>query len=95
MEKDFIADGYTGALQILDKGVNKPFKQHVQDTAIMWTIANQDTAKPTRVNMARWIEQAWNRITATNITNTWNSVGLPSYNVGDGAEVQRGWKTAL
>ena len=28
-EVDFIAGGYTGALQILDKGVNKPFKQHV------------------------------------------------------------------
>ena len=26
-EVDFIAGGYTGALQILDKGVNKPFKQ--------------------------------------------------------------------
>ena len=36
--------------------------------------------------MLRWIEQAWSRITAESITNTWNLVGLHSYNAG-GADV--------
>ena len=27
-EVEFIPGGYTGALQVLDKGVNKPFKNH-------------------------------------------------------------------
>jgi len=57
-EVDFIAGGYTGALQTLDKGVNKPIKQHVQDAALTWAIANQDIVKPSRVDVLRWIEQA-------------------------------------
>ena len=54
---DFVAGGYTGVLQILDKGVKKPFKQHIWDAALTWAIANHDIAKPTRVDMLRWIEQ--------------------------------------
>ena len=53
---DFIAGGYR-ALQTLDKGVNKPLKEHIQDTSLTWAIANQDTAKPTSIDMSRRIEQ--------------------------------------
>jgi len=40
---DFVAGGYTGALQILDKRVNRPFKQYIQDAALAWAISNHDT----------------------------------------------------
>ena len=45
-EVDFIPGGYTGALQVLDKGVNKPFKQFVQQEYELWMVANEDGAKP-------------------------------------------------
>ena len=80
-----------GALQILEKGLNKPFKQHIQDAALAWAISNHDTAKPSRVDVFRWIQQAWNRITTESITNTWNSVVLHGYKAG-GAEV---WSSIL
>jgi len=35
-EVDFIPVGYTACLQVLDKGVNKPFKQFVRDDSIAW-----------------------------------------------------------
>ena len=46
MEVDFIPGGYTGVLQVLDKGVNKPFKQSVQQEYELWMVANEDGAKP-------------------------------------------------
>ena len=45
-EVDFIPGGYTGALQVLDKGVNKLFKQFVQQEYELWMVANEDGAKP-------------------------------------------------
>ena len=87
LEVNFIAGGCIEALQILDKGVNKPFKWHVRDAALMWVLANQDTVKPSRVDVLRkGIEQAWNRITAESITITWNSGSLHGYNTG-GADI--------
>ena len=52
MEVDFIPGGYTGALQVLDKGVNKPFKQFVQHEYELWMVANQDGVKPARSDIA-------------------------------------------
>ena len=45
-EVDFIPGGYTGALQVLDKGINKLFKQFVQQEYELWMVANEDGAKP-------------------------------------------------
>ena len=45
MEVDFIPGGYTGALQVLDKGVNKLFNQFVQQEYELWMVANKDGAK--------------------------------------------------
>ena len=62
-EVEFIPGGYTGALQVLDKGVNKPFKQFVQQAYERWIIAH-DEAKPTRVDVAPWIHDLWEQVTA-------------------------------
>jgi hypothetical protein len=75
-EIEFIPGGYTGALQVLDKGINKPFKQYVQQAYERWMIANQDNSKPHRADVARWIADSWNQITVETITNTWHSIGL-------------------
>lgn len=69
---DVIPGGYTGKMQILDKGINKPFKEKVQAAHIEWVLVND--GKPKRHDVARWIAQAWEGITVNTITNTWVSV---------------------
>jgi len=69
---DVIPGGYTGKIQILDKGINKPFKEKVQAADIEWLLVNN--GKPKRKDVAMWIKQAWDQITVETITNTWVSV---------------------
>ena len=78
-EVDFIPGGHAGRLQVLDVGINKPFKDYILQAALQWQISNPDNAKPLRADVARWIRTAWDRITVKNITNTWRSVGLTQY----------------
>ena len=77
-EVDFIPGGYTGAVQVLDKDVNKPFKHFVQQEYELWMVANQDGVKPGRSDIARWVFNSWERVTAETIRNTWNLIGLQS-----------------
>jgi hypothetical protein len=46
VEVDFIPAEYTACLQVLDKGVNKPFKQFIQDHSIAWLQQAPQGAKP-------------------------------------------------
>ena len=55
---DIIPGGYTGALQALDKGVNKPFKDKLRAQHLTWMIGNETNAKPKRQDVARWIAMA-------------------------------------
>jgi len=76
VEVDFIPAGYTAYLQVLDKGVNKPFKQFIRDHSISWLQQAPQGAKPNRLDVTNWISNSWNQITAETITNTWNSLQL-------------------
>ena len=76
MEVDFIPGGYTGAVQVLDEGVNKPSKQFVQQEYELWMVANQDGVKPVRLDIARWVFNSWEWVTVEMIRNTWNLIGL-------------------
>ena len=42
---DVIPGGYTGEMQILDKGINKPFKEKVQAAHIEWLLVNNSKPK--------------------------------------------------
>ena len=37
---EFVPGGYTGALQILDKGINKPFKDNIKHEQIQFMVDN-------------------------------------------------------
>ena len=78
-EVEFIPGGYTGALQVLDKGVNKPFKNHYRSQQLRWQINNDENAKPKRHDVANWIQAAWDRVTVESIRNTWNSIGIKAW----------------
>ena len=73
---DYIPAGYTGILQVMDKGVNKPFKQFIRQESLQWLISQPPNTKPTRQIIAQWIHAAWEQVTVDTIVNTWATVGI-------------------
>jgi hypothetical protein len=47
-ETEFVPGGYTGCVQVLNKGVRKPFKQYVREEFEYWMVSNGSRKKPTR-----------------------------------------------
>jgi len=74
-EVDFIIGGYTSQLQILDVGINAPFKSYVKAGYETWMATNIG-GKVTRVDVANWISSAWDTISKESIVYTWNSIGI-------------------
>jgi hypothetical protein len=54
IEVNFIPVGYTPILQVLDKGVHKPFKQYLREEKIAFMVNNPEGTKPTRLDIALW-----------------------------------------
>ena len=54
----FITGGYTCNIQILDMGVNKPFKNHIRDTYCTWLGENDYDIKPQRLDVAQWVMES-------------------------------------
>jgi hypothetical protein len=65
-EVELIPVGYMGCLQILDKGVNKPFKGYLRDEFEMWMMANYSRRKTMRTEVAQWISIAWSKVSREN-----------------------------
>ena len=78
-EVEFFPGGYTGALQVLDKGINKPFQDHYRSQQLQWQITNCENNKPKRQHVAKWIEAAWEKVTVESIKNTWASIGIKAW----------------
>jgi DDE superfamily endonuclease len=75
----FVPAGYTSKLQVLDVGLNKPFKSKIRDKFELFmldAVSNNLPYKPKRVNVSGWIDQAWEGITTSSITNTWRRIGI-------------------
>ncbi len=85
----YVPGGGTSKLQVLDVGVNKPFKDKMKS---LWTLnmvamiqeakaAGQMNAigwkpKVSREMLADWCLEAWDSITVETITNTWRKIGF-------------------
>jgi hypothetical protein len=69
-EVDIIPGGYTGSVQVLDKGVNKPLKGYLRDQFEEWMCTNGSRRRPSRAEVAQWVAKAWERVTAATIVNT-------------------------
>lgn len=74
-EVDFVPGGYTSKLQVLDVGVNGPFKVYVRSCYEEFMLRN-DGKKPRRIDVARWISEAWKKVSVETICNTWTRVGI-------------------
>lgn len=80
-EVDIIPPSYTGRLQAVDVGINKPFKDRIRTLWDAWMI-EELTARPgtapkvSRPLIRQWAVQAWREIPQEMITATWRKIGL-------------------
>jgi hypothetical protein len=51
-EVDFVIGGYTGCVQIIDKGVNRPFKSYAREEFENWMLTNLSSRHLTRGEVA-------------------------------------------
>jgi hypothetical protein len=79
-EVDFVLGGYTSKLQVLDVGVNKPFKDYIKQCYEQFMVQNVEERKVSRLDVAKWIQEAWGRVTIETIHNTWSSIGFINTN---------------
>jgi hypothetical protein len=74
-EVECVVDGYTGCIQIIDKGIHLPFKSFAPEEFENWMLTNISSHHPTQVEVAYWVNIIWNKITEDTIKNTWKHVG--------------------
>jgi DDE superfamily endonuclease len=67
----------TPVLQVMDVGINKPFKNAVKNQYDMWFVEHADEGdpKPRRPDVATWIATAWLSIRPQTIERTWRHIG--------------------
>jgi hypothetical protein len=73
---EFIPGGYTWCLQVMDVGVNRPFKNGIQKAYDDYCIANNFDTKPKREDVSVWIRDAFSNVKESSIVKTWRKVGL-------------------
>jgi hypothetical protein len=72
-EVDFVLGGYTSKLQVMDVGLNRPFKDSIRQEFEAFMVQSE-SGKPHRRDVAKWIWEAWESIGYDPIVNTWNKV---------------------
>lgn len=74
-ELEIIPGGYTSKLQVLDVGLNKPFKGYVRECVEDFVDDAPAGAKPKRQDVSHWIKNAWERLSPEMAINTWKRIG--------------------
>jgi hypothetical protein len=74
-EFDIIPGGYTGSVQVLDKWVNKPFKDYLREQFEEWVCTNGSRRRPSRAEVAHWVTREWSQVAMATIVNTWKYIG--------------------
>jgi hypothetical protein len=82
-EVEIVPGGYTGSVQILDKGINKSFKGYLREEFEWWMAINGSRHHPNRGVVAQWVKVAWDKVTLATIVNTLQSVGHNEYEEGN------------
>jgi hypothetical protein len=70
--------GSTSQIQVLDVGVNKPFKDKFRGRWVQWmAFENRDNQLViSRQMLTVWVKNVWEDIQAENITRTWTKIGF-------------------
>ena len=76
----FIPAGTTSRAQVLDVGINKPFKDAFKNKILHWMVDNRNQVddKLGRPQIAEFITNAWEEITAESIKNSFRHIGFSS-----------------
>jgi hypothetical protein len=56
---EIIPGEYTGSVQVLDKGLNKPFKGYLREEFEEWMRMNGSRSRPSRAEVAQRVTRAW------------------------------------
>jgi len=72
----FIPAGMTSSLQVLDVGINKPFKDCLRRCGEDFAVSRGATVIPRRVDVSGWIKLAWEGISVETIKRTWSHIGV-------------------
>ena len=75
---EFVTGGYTSRWQVMDVGLNKPFKNHYRNAYNAWFMSATQGLKPLRSDVSRWIAKSWAEIGNSVIGNSWRKIGLPN-----------------
>ena len=63
---EYVPGGFTPKLQVMDVGINKPFKGAYRQQFEQFMVQSP-TRKPCRQDVATWIDKAWQAITTATI----------------------------
>ena len=80
-EVDYILGGYTSRLQVMDVGLNKPFKGYVREAYENFMIGKPENRKVKREDIVQWIHTGWEKVKIEIITRTWNKIGINVQNI--------------
>ena len=76
LEVGYILGHYTSKLQVMDVGVNKPFKGYVREAYENFMIGNPENRKVRREEIVQWIQTGREKVKVKTITRTWNRIGI-------------------
>ena len=79
-ETEFIPPSYTNVLQVMDVGLNKPFKEKVREGYNAFMIRNPHGTKVRRWDVSHWVKNSWDLLPHSAAINTWNSIGFTNEN---------------
>ena len=76
-----IPKGHTSKLQVLDVGMNKPFRDYTLDLIDEWMLQAYDKEtgripNPDRLTIAHRVSESWSRMSHETINNTWRHIGI-------------------
>jgi hypothetical protein len=69
-KKHLCLQTYTSKLQVLDVGLNQPYKDEYWQQFVQLMVTS-NTAKPHRQDVANWAWNAWKTVNTSMILNTW------------------------
>ena len=70
--------GSTSQIQVLDVGVNKPFKGNMKKKWVQFMVEQNghNDIDITREMLSKWIVEAFSQVELESIKNTWNKIGF-------------------
>lgn len=71
----------TSKIQVMDVGVNKPFKNYYEHQRDMWQVENEHAQKVSRKLCAEWTCAAWEDLKESTIINTARKIGFIDLNL--------------